>query len=280
MTQNSRSTVSLHDDRLMEIVHTSLEHNGFVLLTDVYEPLELGSLREWCVQLERYAAESHPDTCSFRNGKLWAVVSVFELSPQLMRLALAPQFCWIAPAVVGEPVTFFGATLMKKEFGGIETVDWHQDNGISVERDLGDELSKGLRAGVPYRYGTSDVVSSCIEFRINIEQQFEDGGCLRVVPGSHKEPVMNKEDLLGRIDVEQSVLCPAPAGSILVFKPMLAHASGPNTRSADPDNHRRVVQVEFRPVSSRPLPDLGWYRWKNSARLETEGVSFPRPARE
>ena len=60
----------------------------------------------------------------------------------------------------------------------------------------------------------------------------------------------------------------ASAGSVLVFNPMLAHSSGPNNRRIDPDNHRRVLQVEFRPVGSRPTPELGWYRWRNNARLE------------
>jgi ectoine hydroxylase-related dioxygenase (phytanoyl-CoA dioxygenase family) len=265
-------TVSLNSSNVDQLFAKHLDEVGFVVVEDAYTPDELQSLRNGILALEARASK-YENSFVYQGDHLWAIWNLYELAPSLMRLAIAPDAFRLAADYLGEPAHFCRATMMKKAPGGTATVDWHQDTSAAVARDLGDADSTGIRDGVPHRRVSSDVLNRMLVARINVEPQYADGGCLQVIPGSHKWGKIPFEEVKRRVASEQPLLCPVPEGSILFYRPLLAHASGPNTR-VDPNHQRRVIHNEFRAASAKPLDTVGWYPWKNNAECTSEGVMF------
>ncbi len=265
-------TLSPKSPRAEEIVRSSLDDLGFVVVEDAYAPDELKSLRNGILDLESRATTDEKSFV-YQGDHLWAIWNLYELTPSLMRLAIVPDAFRLAAIYLGEPVHFCRATMMKKAPGGTATVDWHQDTSAAVERDLGDADSSGIRDGVPHRRVSSDVLDRMLVARINVEPQYADGGCLQVIPGSHKWGKIPFEEVKQRAAQSQPMLCPVPEGSILFYRPLLAHASGPNTRT-DPNHQRRVIHNEFRAASIKPTAAVDWFPWKHGAVCASDGVTF------
>lgn len=269
-------SISLHSPCLVDSFRHRIDH-GVVIVEDAYSKAEMDAVRNEILALEAMAT---PEGGAFvyRAGQLWAIWNLYELSPTLMRLALLPDVFRLVPEALGEPGELCRATLMKKVPGAEQVVKWHQDLAIAVDRDLGDADSRGLRENVPHRWVSTELLNQMVIARINVDPQYADGGCLQVIPGSHRWGRIPAEECRRRAEQATPLLCPAPEGSVLFYRPLLAHASGPNTRS-DTLHQRRVLHNEFRGVSARPEPPLSWYPWTQSARVTTDGIMF-RPRRQ
>jgi ectoine hydroxylase-related dioxygenase (phytanoyl-CoA dioxygenase family) len=266
------STISLHDKDTPRKFRESIDCHGFVVVEDAYTKEELAALRDGVLALEAKASPHHKSFV-YQGGHLWAVWNLYELSPTLMRLAFVPDPFGLMAECAGTSLEFCRATLMKKTPGAQQSVGWHQDIGVAVDRDVADVESRGIRDGVPHRSGSTGLLNQMIIARINVEPQYEDGGCLQVIPGSHKWGRLRVEELKRRVGDEKPLLCPVHAGSILFYQPLLAHASGPNTRM-DTSNQRRVLHNEFRTISAKPDGGVDWFPWMTSARVEKDGVFF------
>jgi ectoine hydroxylase-related dioxygenase (phytanoyl-CoA dioxygenase family) len=249
-----------------------LDEDGLIIVEDAYTPDELQALRNGILALEN-RANSDEKSFVYQGDHLWAIWNLYELAPSLMRLAIAPDAFRLAAMYLGEPVEFCRATMMKKAPGGAATVDWHQDTSAAVERDLGDADSSGIRDGVPHRRVSSQVLNRMLVAWINVEPQYVDGGCLQVVPGSHKWGKIPVDDVKTRVADSTPLFCPVPAGSILFYRPLLLHASGLNTRT-DSMHQRRVIHNEFRARSVQPSQHVGWFPWKHAAECDVDGVKF------
>ena len=267
-------TFFLNDSSLRDLVHAAVDEHGCALIADLYNALELEVIRESAEQLESVVVRDQPDF--YAESAVWAIKSAFDLSPELMRLTLTPALASLLTATVDdEPLRLHAATAMGKRGGEPEPVEWHQDNGIPVDRDLHDERRKGVReGGVPYRYGTKDVLDHAIECRVHVDPQRQDGGCLQVVPGSHHWEVTDYDGVAERIGDRPPLACVAPAGSALIFRPLLAHMSHRVTVPLPAGDSRRVIQVQFHAESVRPEKGLNFYPWQQSARLSPGGVVF------
>ena len=265
-------TISLRSNQIEKHFRSHLDHDGFIVVEDAYTSDELKSLRDGILAFESRASKDEKSFV-YQGDHLWAIWNLYELAPSLMRLAIAPDAFRLTADYLREPAHFCRATMMKKAAGGTATVDWHQDTSAAVERDLGDADSSGIRDGVPHRRVSSDVLNRMLVARINVEPQYADGGCLQVVPGSHKWGKIPPDEVKQRVAKSEPMLCPVPAGSILFYRPLLAHASGPNTRT-DPNQQRRVIHNEFRATSTRPSEQVDWFPWKHGAVCSNDGVTF------
>jgi ectoine hydroxylase-related dioxygenase (phytanoyl-CoA dioxygenase family) len=82
-------------------------------------------------------------------------------------------------------------------------------------------------------------------------------GCLRVVPGSHKNGPIDHDASGGwhlpfeQYPLESSVALPAKAGDVLFFSYLTIHGSGVNTS----DEARTTLLVQMRDAADRPLDD-------------------------
>jgi hypothetical protein len=263
---------SATDPDCAEKVGLAVDEHGCALVLGLYTETELAALQEWNLRFQEMVTRKHAD--HFKEGAVWAIKSVYELSPDAIGLTLTPTLTKLLLAASGGRTQHFHAgTLMGKTGEEEAPIEWHQDNGIPVDRDLEDEGSKGLReGGVPYRYGTDDVLDRSIECRVHIDPQRENGGCLHVFPGSHRWPVTDYDGVAERIADRASLACPAPAGSGLIFRPKLAHMSLPASAPLPDGESRCVLQLQFHEASVQLEKNLNWYRWKQNLRIDSDGV--------
>jgi ectoine hydroxylase-related dioxygenase (phytanoyl-CoA dioxygenase family) len=88
------------------------------------------------------------------------------------------------------------------------------------------------KEGVLYVQPPRSILDALVAIRVHLEDNDENNGALRVVPGSHQFDCKNTE----------SKLCHVNAGGVLVLKPLILHKSS-KLRSGT----RRVLHFVFVP---------------------------------
>ena len=142
--------------------------------------------------------------------------------PLLHRIAATPSILDAVEEILGPNLLVWSVELFIKEPGSAKTVTWHQDITYWGMGETDEELTAWL--------ALSDV---------SVE-----AGCMRFIPGSHKNPIMSHSDtfeednLLSRgqeipgVDEKLAVHGPLKPGEMSFHHGRTFHASGPN-RSVD-----------------------------------------------
>jgi ectoine hydroxylase-related dioxygenase (phytanoyl-CoA dioxygenase family) len=101
------------------------------------------------------------------------------------------------------------------------------------------------------------VLEQLVAVRVHIDDCPAESGALRVVPKSHVEGRLNKEQAQALRSQNGETVVPVGRGGVLVMRPLLLHAS---SKAASPDP-RRVLHFVF----GRPKLPLGLeWRWRAS----------------
>jgi hypothetical protein len=132
----------------------------------------------------------------------------------------------------------------------------HQDLSIPVrDRVDGPECSGwSEKEGQLYVQPPVSVLEQLVAVRVHVDDCPVEGGALRVVPKSHAEGRLNKEEAEALRSQNGETVVPVGPGGVLVMRPLLLHASSKAT-SHDP---RRVLHFVF----GRPKLPLGLeWRW-------------------
>ena len=105
----------------------------------------------------------------------------------------------------------------------------------------------------PYWIHDSDHVDLLPNVMVTFDEATEENGCLRIIPGSHREGCLPGLDdgsqLQGfftstrHFDESRARSMIAPAGSLIFFSPHVVHGSGPNTS----DRPRRAIIITCQP---------------------------------
>ena len=266
-------TCSAADPESTAQVSSWLDTYGCALVTDIYCADAFDEIVALTHALEAQVHSARPEL--YAEGSVWSIKSVFETSPELAIRCMNPLLSRILlNAMHTNALVLFAGTLMAKTGAEDTPINWHQDNGIPVDRDLKDERSKGTReGGVPYRMATKDVLDRCVQCRIHIEPHREKGGCLRVAPGSHAWDTMGYDAVAERVADIQQLDVPAPAGSALLSRMTLAHMSPPAENILPDGEQRRVIQAQFHTSDVNPGFGLDWYKWETGIRIGPEGAS-------
>jgi hypothetical protein len=195
-------------------------------------------------QLEKIKKEMKHIECNgggVRNAEK-KLYSVSELISDKKYLDIASSF------LPGE-AKFVRAIMFLKSMENNWLVAWHQDKTVAISQKL-DNVSWGpwsKKDGVLHAQVPNDVLDEIVSFRVHIDDSAKENGCLRVIPRSHQEGVMSQESIYQYTRSHNAVHCDAAAGSALVMRPHILHASS-KSNSAKP---RRVLHIEF---SSYQLP--------------------------
>jgi phytanoyl-CoA hydroxylase len=90
---------------------------------------------------------------------------------------------------------------------------------------------------------------------VHLDDTDEGNGCLRVVPGSHKQGPIEAtgESHALEVPLEDGVPIPARAGDVLFFNYLTIHGSGLNTS----ERTRRNVLFQYRDPEDPPLVQNG-----------------------
>ena len=200
--------------RTTEKIRDTYSQNGFVFPIDVLNCEEAKSVREDFEkaekELEKYQKKlallkSYPD----------------RLLPSFDKLIRKPELINAAKAVLGPDLLVWSSALFIKEPKSPKIVSWHQD--------------------LTY-WGLNDAEETTCW--VALSKASEASGCMKFVPGSHKEQqikhvdTFDQNNLLTRgqeiaVDVNEddSVAIELNAGQASMHHGHLFHASGPNTTS-------------------------------------------------
>lgn len=152
------------------------------------------------------------------------------------RLLLDPRFTDVAAALMGTPnVQLHHTKLFIKPPEKGSPFPMHQDH--------------------PFFPHARDSVAAAI---FHFDDAPDVKGCVRVVPGSHRQGAIPHESEGGwhlpfsQWPLEDAVPCEAEAGDVLFFSYFLVHGSGVNTS----DEARTTWLVQFRDPEDRPTKDV------------------------
>ena len=167
--------------------------------------------------------------------------------------------------LLGPNLLVWGVSLRLKEADGRTFAGWHQDTAYC------------------------DIKPIVVIAALALSDCGEDAGCLRVIPGSHRGPLLPRREhfdtdsLLTReqqidapIDEAAAVSLPLAAGEAVFFNNAICHSSGPN-RS---DDRRIVFLIEY-------VPTHAWQHEPRESAMLVRGVDRfhhfdvdPRPVHE
>ena len=112
-----------------------------------------------------------------------------------------------------------------------------------------------VKARVVHVQPPREVLEGMVTLRLHLDDCFEENGPLYVLPRSHAHGVLSPAEVERWRATVRPAACVAPAGGVLVMRPLILHASSPATSPS----HRRVVHLEY---ASGHLP--GGLQWDES----------------
>jgi ectoine hydroxylase-related dioxygenase (phytanoyl-CoA dioxygenase family) len=122
-------------------------------------------------------------------------------------------------------------------------VPWHQDLTIAVRerREAAGFGPWSVKDGVVHVQPPDEVIARMLAVRIHLDDADAKNGALRVIPGSHREGRLSAEAIGLWTTTCEGVTIDAPAGSALLMRPHLLHASS----AAERPSQRRVIHLEY-----------------------------------
>jgi len=250
--------VARSSGRLDAAERASFEKDGFLLRTAVFSPAELADITNACESLvadlvrdrrgRRYKVGSYvfePELTKYvfikwegESDIVHGIEPCAHLSPPLHAWALDPRFIEPMKDVIGheEPILFTEKLNLKRPHHGGEN-PLHQD--------------------YPYWLDSAEVAAEVATAMLFLDDATLANGCLRVVPGSHKDgrwQTRTDADEFGQNEVDvnaypdtTSVPLEVKAGSVVMFGPFLVHQSAPNRSAAE----RRALLYSYQPAGRR-----------------------------
>lgn len=220
----------------------AVERAGFVLIPGILHRAETQTL------LAELAAADITAAGGERN--------LLRRSGAVAQLARSESVLRLVRPILGPAAFPVRAILFDKTPDANWKVAWHQDLAIAVaaRRDVDGFGPWSTKAGVPHTHAPVALLERMVSARVHLDGCGLENGPLRVLPGTHRLGKLGVTDISRLSEEIEPVPCLAPAGSILLLRPLLLHASSAATQ---PAAHRRVLHLEF---AAEELPGgLKWF---------------------
>jgi hypothetical protein len=222
-----------------------LLRDGFLLVHQVLDAAAVERLRSVIAEIAS-SHEHHGRTYAARN--LLQVPAIAEVARSeavagLVRQALDEMKSGSeGPARLAGPTAVRGL-LFNKMAEANWAVPWHQDLTIAVRerREAPGFGPWSVKDGVVHVQPPDRVIARMLAVRIHLDDTDAENGALRVIPGSHTEGRLSAAAIGRWTTSREGVTIEAPAGSALLMRPHLLHAS---LAGAAP-RQRRVIHLEF-----------------------------------
>jgi len=163
--------------------------------------------------------------------------------PTVKVVAQNPRLLEMAQAVLGDAAFPFRATLFDKTPEANWLITWHQDTALPLQEKI-ETPGWGpwsVKEGVIYAHAPAATLEQVLALRLHLDDLTEDGGPLRVLPGTHGLGILKDEEIERHSTFEQPVECIGARGAIVAMRPLVIHASS-KPRSQAP---RRVLHIEY-----------------------------------
>ena len=217
----------------------NLPHDGYVVVERLFSAGILDNLK---------AVFANTDTArSERGGEMFGARNILAI-PEVQAIAQSSRL----PHVDG--MRAVRGIFFDKTPAANWPVAWHQDLtlALAARHDTEGWTNWTVKRGVVHAQAPPEVLARMATVRLHLDDCPEDNGPLRVLPRSHANGILGRDEIAARTKSDERTIT-AKAGDALFMRPLLLHASSPAKRPA----HRRVLHLEFAPPDL--LPDgLDW----------------------
>jgi len=209
---------------------------GFVIARRVVQREQLDELIDLCLQ-------SKEQNQTRRGESVFGIRHLLNVVPRLHEIVASSPFIELARAVLGEEARPVKGVYFDKTPQANWPVPWHQDATITVRehRDVAGFEMRPVKDGVVHALPPVELSEKMLALRIHLDDAEVDHGALRVIPGSHREGRLDKNQTDRWLSGISEVVCSVAAGDVMLMRPLLLHASSPCRRP----EHRRVIQIEY-----------------------------------
>ncbi|MGL5908940.1 MAG: phytanoyl-CoA dioxygenase family protein [Phycicoccus sp.] len=201
------------------------ETDGYTILRGVIDPDLVGEASDHIAWLQHRHPDLRPEQLSHE---------LVATDPFWVRLVGDPRLLDIAAQFIGPDIALFASHYIVKPPRSGQAVLWHQDGG----------------------YWPLDPVR-VVTLWLAVDRSTPENGCLRVIPGSHREELhpyreAPGENVLGsetvvEVDESQAADMVLEPGDVEVHHPNILHGSTANTSP-----HRRAgLTIRYIPTSTR-----------------------------
>ena len=221
-----------------------LTRDGFAIVAGVLEPGQISGLR----------TVAGAGTALRHRGSAYGGRNLLNLAA-VRNLAADARIRALLDPIVGPGAIPVRALFFDKTPEANWPVLWHQDLTIAVaeRHDLEGWGPWSTKAGVAHVVPPPELLAGMLAMRLHLDDCGLMNGPLRVLPGTHALSRLTREQIKSLRETRAEVACTAPAGSALLMKPLLLHASSP----AEQPSHRRVLHIEYAGRNLLPAP-LTW----------------------
>lgn len=213
--------------------------NGFAILSDIIDSVTCDGLID---------AISPFVNNSIGNRILLSTEPCRKLA---VRLRAHPSLNAILARLIAVQCTYFEKSAERNWL-----VPIHQDLSIPVAERVEHKALTGWseKEELLYVQPPVSLLEQLVGVRVHLDDCSADDGPLSVVPGSHRHGRLSLADADKLRSINDTMICIAPRGSVLLMKPLLLHASSKSTGTS----RRRVLHFLFGPAE---LPfGLKWRR--------------------
>jgi ectoine hydroxylase-related dioxygenase (phytanoyl-CoA dioxygenase family) len=163
--------------------------------------------------------------------------------PAARELASHRGLVALAATFVGNSPIPFRATLFDKSAASNWLVAWHQDTSLPVRQRVEDAAwgPWSMKGGVLCAIAPASALAMVVAVRVHLDDSTAENGPLRVLPGSHANGVLTRDQILSVAATIAPVTCLVSAGGVVAMRPLVVHASS----KVSHDERRRVLHIEY-----------------------------------
>jgi phytanoyl-CoA hydroxylase len=224
---------------------TAFDTQGYLVKEDLIPSAWVSEIRRDLEDLHERMATAPPEGVHLSwehevdpaiQRRIKQLMHAERVSAALNRLVRSPEVLDLVAAILGPDLSLFHCKLLMKAARGGTVTPWHQDYSYWVTAD------------------NRPLMLNCM---LQIDDSTPVNGCLQVVPGSHRQGLLEHERqgkvfgrfLPGHFQPRADALpVPLRAGDAIFFGPLLIHGSDAN----DSDQYRRAVTIAYNVTGNGP----------------------------
>jgi len=178
------------------------------------------------------------------HSSIYNLLSEFS---SISAIAVNKNIIEVVKEVIGQDAIPLKAIIIDKTKQNNWGLDWHQDLKIAVKEknETPGFTEWTIESGIDHVIPTIDVLQRSLTVRIHLDDCNPKNGSIWVLPGTHKDKIYARSEIVEKLKEVKIVDCIANKGDVMFMSPLLLHKS-PYSLT---DKSRRVLQIEYSSVT-------------------------------